>query len=76
VEPSSSTASFLFIFNTVFVSAATYVTHMAECQRAALHSWYSDQAMGWMIWGLIPIQISPGVHLASYSMGARGSFLS
>jgi hypothetical protein len=24
------------------------------------------------MWGLIPIQISPGAHLASYSMGALG----
>ena len=75
MEPSSSAASFLFILKTVFVSAATYVTHVAECQWAALHSQYSDQAIGWTIWGLIPIQISPGAHLASSPMGARGSFL-
>ena len=28
--------------------------------------------MGWMMWGLIPIHISPGAHLASYSVGALG----
>lgn len=76
MEPNSSTISFLFILKTVFVYAATYVTHVAECQWAALHSWYSDQAIGWMIWALIPIQISPGSHLGSYNQWVPGALFS